>query len=100
MAKQQDDAEQLRALLDGIKTDAAAYFDKAKEALPDIQSPRWRFEHGGHSRASGRDEYWAELPDEIHSEAKRLEHRLISVMGQVARAVRNALLVSEADQRT
>ena len=47
MAQQQDDAEQLRALLDGIKTDAAAYFDKAKEALPDIQSPRWRLDVGG-----------------------------------------------------
>jgi hypothetical protein len=50
-------------------------------------------------RLSARDQYWAELSDEIRGEAKRLYDRLVSLMGQVARTVRNAPLASEADER-
>lgn len=46
-----------------------------------------------------RDMYWTELPKEIRSEATRLNDRLVSLMGQAARTVRNTPLASEADQR-
>jgi hypothetical protein len=98
MTDQQDETEQLSALLDGLKTDAAAYFNKAKEVFGEIDeddhSRRWL------RRASNdRDQFWAQLPEENRGEAKRLDRRLVSLMGQVARAVRNAPLASEADQR-
>jgi hypothetical protein len=102
MTNHQDETEQLRALFDGLKTDAAAYFNKAKAALPDISDiieDAARRITDRRADVSARDEFWAELPDEIRSEAKRLDQRLVSLMGQVARAVRNAPLLSEADQR-
>src|SRR4051794_3284201 len=96
MGDERDNTEQLTVLLDGLKIDASIYFDKAKEALPDTESTAWLVrEH----RVRGRDEFWAELPEDLHNEAKRLDHRLVSLMGQIARAVRSAPLVSEADQR-
>ncbi len=95
MTDQQED-DQLGALLDGLKTDAARYFEKAAEALPavDDADERWAA-----LRRVERDEYWEKLSEEIQSEAKRLNDRLVSLMGQVARSVRNAPLASEADQR-
>jgi hypothetical protein len=50
-------------------------------------------------RLSARDQYWVRLPEEIRAEVKRLHDRLVSLLGQVARTVRNAPLASEADQR-
>jgi hypothetical protein len=32
-----------------------------------------------------RDRFWADLPDGLRSDADRLEHRLVSLMGQIAR---------------
>jgi hypothetical protein len=89
---------QLRALLDGLKLDAEGYFRKAEKALDGvtIRAPG-RFERL--VAPAGRDIYWAELPEEIRSEATRLNDRLVSLMGQSARTVRNAPLASEADQR-
>jgi hypothetical protein len=90
-----------RTLLEGLKLDAEGYFKKAEEALDGIEISEYRsFRHlSDLERLSARDEYWAELPDEIRSEAKRLYARLVSLMGQVARTVRNAPLTSEPDQR-
>src|SRR5947209_6663819 len=94
MTDKQEDNE-LSALLDGLKTDVAAYFDKASAALGEIDE-----EYFYASRSlRDRDEFWAKLPEKIHAEEKRLDRRLVSLMGQVARAVGNAPLASEADQR-
>jgi hypothetical protein len=93
MTPQQEESE-LPALFDGLKTDAEGYFKRAEEALPG-GIDRWIRARGGVER----DRYWGELPEEIRSEAQRLDRRLVSLMGQVARAIRNAPLASEADQR-
>jgi hypothetical protein len=98
MADQQENIDP-RTLLEGLKLDADGYFKKAEEALKGVvieSSRSFRDEALGRS---ARDLYWAELSEEIHSEAKRLYDRLVSLMGQVARTVRNAPLASEADQR-
>ena len=95
MSEQEEDNE-LNTLLNGLKSDVAGYFKRAEEALAGLrintgwQSPQDWVE---------RDRYWAHLPEGIRSEAKRLDDRLISLMKQIARAVRNAPLASEADQR-
>lgn len=93
MTPQQEESE-LPALFDGLKTDAEGYFKRTEEALPGGIN-RWIRARGGVER----DRYWGELPEEIRSEAERLDRRLVSLMGQVARAIRNAPLASEADQR-
>jgi hypothetical protein len=101
MTDQQDNID-LRTLLEGLKVDAEGYFSKAKDALDGIKIDEWgvSFRHlSDLERLSARDRYWAELSEEIRSEAKRLYDRLVSLMGQVARTVRNAPLASEADQR-
>lgn len=87
-----------RALLEGLKTDAAGYFGRAKSVLEGIEissTPDWM---QGRYRTD-RDEYWNKLPPEIQAEAKRLSDRLVSLMGQVSRTVQRALLSSEADRR-
>jgi hypothetical protein len=102
MTDQQDNID-LRTLLEGLKLDAEGYFKKAEKALDGIEIGEWSHRTFRHlsdlERLSARDEYWAGLPEEIRSEAKRLYDRLVSLMGQVARTVRNAPLASEADQR-
>jgi hypothetical protein len=85
---------ELRALLEGLKVDVEAYFKKCYVVLPEIAEDFYSMR-----AARDRDEFWGKLPSEIHAEAKRLDQRLVSLMGQVARAVRNAPLVSVADQR-
>ncbi len=76
--------------------DAKGYFKKAEEALDGmpVPGPFHRLAH-----KAERDMYWTELPKEIRSEATRLNDRLVSLMGQAARTVRNTPLASEADQR-
>jgi hypothetical protein len=99
MTNEQEDGE-LLSLLDGLKIDAAGYFKRAEEALEGVEisesSVRWPTQLEGWVE---RDRYWTKLPEQIRGEAKRLSNRLISLMGHVARAVRNAPLSSEADQR-
>ena len=72
--------------------DAEGYFKKAEEALDGIEISEYRsFRHlSDLERLSARDQYWSELREEIRGEAKRLYARLVSLMGQVARTVRNA----------
>jgi hypothetical protein len=95
MTDQHDDNE-LTALLDGLKTDVAAYFAKTAEAFGgEIDDQVWYATRSLHDR----DEFWGQLPGEIHDEARRLDRRLVSLMGQIARAVRSAPLASAADQR-
>jgi len=99
MTNEPEDSE-LRILLDGLKIDAAGYFKRAEKALEDVtilESPSWDW--SAEPEWVRRDQYWAKLPEEFRGEAKRLSNRLVSLMGQVARAVRNAPLSSEADQR-
>jgi hypothetical protein len=102
MTDQQESID-LRTLLYGLKLDAEGYLKKAEEALDGITTGRhssFQLRHlSDLERLSARDQYWAELPEEGRSEAKRLYDRLVSLMGQVARTVRNAPLASEADQR-
>jgi hypothetical protein len=86
----QQDCSELSDLLDGLKTDAEGYFKKAALIFENFEFRR---------RGPPRDEYWGELPEDIRGEARRLDRRLVSLMGQIARAVRNAPLLSEADRR-
>jgi hypothetical protein len=99
MINEKEDSE-LRALFDGLKMDAAGYFRKTEEALEGIEiieRPPWYAAQK--EDWVERDQYWVKLPEEIRGDAKRLNNRLVSLMGQVARAIRNAPLSSEADQR-
>lgn len=100
MIDDEDDVE-IQSLLDGLRVDAAGYFNKADEALEGAKisetSIPWGIDQP--ERLEQRDQYWSQLPEEIRSEAKRLDGRLVSLMGQVARAARGAQLSSEADQR-
>ena len=100
MISEQEDSE-LSALLDGLKIDAAGYFKRAEEALEGVEISESSLGWATSQLQSWveRDRYWAKLPEEIRGEAKRLSDRLVSLMGQVARAVRNAPLSSEADRR-
>jgi hypothetical protein len=94
---QQDDIiEELGTLLDGLKTDAAAYFSRCDKFAPDEKNDEWQWSE---DRVHGRDKYWVLLPGELHAEAKRLDQRLVSLMGHISRAVRKVPLASEADQR-
>jgi hypothetical protein len=86
---------ELSQLLDGLRTDADKYFDKAMDAIFDNDLRLRQSDDLG----TRRDMYWQRLTDEIRAEAKRLDRRLVSLMGQIARAVRSAPLTSEADQR-
>jgi hypothetical protein len=94
MIDQEDDNE-LTALLDGIKTDAAAYFNKVKEVVEEVGEEEFL----NLRLLRERDYFWEQLTYEIRGDAKRLDRRLVSLMGQVARAIRNAPLASAADQR-
>jgi hypothetical protein len=98
MRGNQQDAiiDELSTLLDGLKTDAAAYFSRCDEFAPDEENDDWRWLT---DRVRGRDEYWVLLPGELHAEAKRLDQRLVSLMGHISRTVRKVPLASEADQR-
>jgi hypothetical protein len=101
MIEEQEDSE-LRSLY-GLRTDAAAFFKKAEEALEGEEITEGVVTWPSRVEAwTERDRYWSTLPEEIGGEAKRLNTRLVSLMGQVALAVRNAplsSLSSEADQR-
>lgn len=94
--QQNDIIEESSTLLDGLKTDAAAYFSRCDEFSPDEENHEWR---SSADRVHGRDEYWVLLPGELHAEAKRLDQRLVSLMGHISRGVRKVPLASEADQR-
>jgi hypothetical protein len=98
MANEHEHIE-LSTLLDGLKIDSADYFERAEGALEGVEIeervPWWPDEPD----KADRDRYWVKLPAQIRDEAKRLNNRLVSLMGQVARAIRNAPLSSEADQR-
>lgn len=101
MTDQEEDV-QLKALLGGLKTDAERYFKRAAKALDGVSIAESAFpfrQLGARERLDERDRYWAVLPKRIRSDANRLNDRLISLMGQIARTVRNAPLASEADQR-
>jgi hypothetical protein len=59
MTDQQDETEQLSAVLDGLKTDAAAYFNKAKEVFGEVDeddhSRRWLRRASNDRDSSGRN---------------------------------------------
>jgi hypothetical protein len=78
--------DDLRALFEGLRLDAEGYFTKSTEANPE-------------PKLNDLSGYWRALPEELRAEAKRLNDRLITLMGQVARTARNAALASEDDQR-
>jgi hypothetical protein len=94
---------ELHALLDGLKEDAAGYFQAAENALEDVEIEISARPFGLRSEPpqswSERDQYWANLPNGIRDAGARLTNRLVSLMGQIARAARNSPLSSEADQR-
>jgi hypothetical protein len=95
--------KELIALLNGIVIDADRYFDRIEDAIGDFlanEDTRDTFSRVFEEQlGTARDKYWSELPGDIRAEAKRLADRLVSLMGQVARSLKGALLVSEADQR-
>ncbi len=88
--------ESLYASLDSLQNDAEVYFDKAGIALENIPRPdRWSTDSG----PNHRDHFWAALPPERREKAEMLAERLLALTGQIANAIRNAPLASEADQR-
>ncbi|MGH7114955.1 MAG: hypothetical protein ACREE9_10725 [Stellaceae bacterium] len=106
MTDQRADDRELPALLDGLGTDAAAYFKRAAEVIAEFvikeEDRKNTFELMWEERQDltyRRDKFWTRLPEDSHHEASRLDTRLLSVMKQVAVAVRGAPLASEADQR-
>jgi hypothetical protein len=79
-------------MLDVLKMDGEAYFDRTEAALKVVPRPsRWMHDN--------RDHFWAELPQELRDEAGRLTERLLALAGYIADAVGKAPLASEADQR-
>jgi len=101
MTVQQEDIE-LKTLFNGLKLDAEGYFKKAEEAVANVaieKSDSPFSQLVAYEPLEARDMYWAKLPDAIRSSANRLTDRLVPLMGQIARTVRNAPLASEADQR-
>ena len=94
----QQECRELSELLQGLKIDAEGYFKKAagcvEKGADIVESLKYRW-----ASSTPRDLCWRELPEEIRGEARRLDRRLVSLMGQIARNVRNATLVSDADQR-
>ena len=96
MTDQQEGSE-LSELLDGLRTDANEYFEKAFDTIFDANLRLRQPDDPAFSPR--RDKYWWRLTEEIRAEAKRLDRRLVFLMGQIARSVRNAPLTSEADQR-
>ena len=87
-------------LLDGLRIDAVGYFERAEKALEGVEvsvSPFW--EANRSENWDERDQYWSQLPEPIQNEGRRLSSRLVSLAGHIARAARNAPLLSEADQR-
>jgi hypothetical protein len=93
------ETSELHRLLDGIKADSAIYFQRAAKALENVEF--MEYSHRNRTEVEKwqeRDRYWSGLPDEGKEEAKRLDVRLVSLMGQVTRAARNSPLASEADQ--
>jgi hypothetical protein len=105
MTDQRDGDREFPALLDGLGTDAAEYFKRASEALAELIEENSTIDFTAVSWQErrdliyGRDKFWSRLPENSRNEAKRLETRLLSVMGQIAVAVRGVPLASEADQR-
>jgi hypothetical protein len=101
MVDKKEESE-LRDLLEGLRIDAAAYFEKAEHALDGVEisvSP-YHLPHGDDlERWKERDQYWINLPEEIRSEARRLVSRLVSLMRQIARTAQSSTLSSEADRR-
>jgi hypothetical protein len=88
--------EELTTMLDALKRDAEAYFERTQLALKELS----RLDRWSHKSYDTRhDYYWRELPLEVHNEAERLAERLLALSGQIADAVRKAPLASEADQR-
>jgi len=84
--------EALGPLFAGLRTDAEAYFDQATAALTKIARPSLL-------KRPERDHFWGELPVPLRKEAANLVERLLRLAGQIAAAIRNAPLASEADQR-
>lgn len=88
--------EELGTMLEALKKDAEAYFDRTQTALERIPRPSgWII-----GRDDNRPDYfWTELPQEVRSGAEKLAERLLALAGHIADAVRKAPLASEADQR-
>ena len=101
MSNDDNQETELGRLLAGLCANAATYFQRTQEALEGVEISEARFPGAPFDAEtpSERDRYWSELSIEIREEAMRLENRLVSLMGQVTRAVRSAPLSSEADQR-
>ncbi|MEO8766874.1 MAG: hypothetical protein ABI363_00780 [Nitrosospira sp.] len=78
--------------LDALGRHAEAYFGRARAVLVEVPRPEsWD--------SPERDYFWGKLPPEGCEEAKNIAEHLLTLAGQIADAVRNALLASEADQR-
>src|SRR5262245_47916865 len=85
------DITELRTSVEQLGADSDSYFEEALTALPDSRPDvDWQ---------SGRDSYWEKLPEPLRGKAGALVDRLVTVAGQIAVIVRNAPLISEADQR-
>ena len=91
--------EELSTILDALKKDAEAYFDRAQLALEEVLGKEVLGKTTRYYQELERDYYWTELPQEVHDQAEILAEHLLALAGLIADAVRKAPLVSEADQR-
>lgn len=92
----QSEYDDLGDSLERLGREATAYFDRAAAALTTVpRDYNWILEQDD----KRRDHFWAELPQDLRDESRKLAKRLVTFSGQVASAIRNAPLVSEADQR-
>lgn len=87
------DVTELRTSIEQLGTDSDGYFEEALTALSGVSRDDLRW------GSAKRDHFWAQLPEPLRDKAGALVDRLVSVAGQIAVTVRNAPLVSEADQR-
>jgi hypothetical protein len=84
---------ELRISVEQLGTDSDRYFEEGLTALSGVS--RVDYDWG----SVERDHFWAQLPEPLRNKAGALVDRVVTVAGQIAVAIRNAPLVSEADQR-
>lgn len=83
-------------LLGSLGASANAYFDKAEAALTHVSRANRFFMPSAKAR---RDYYWAELPQDLRDEARKLSKALVSTARTISSTIKNSSLVSEADER-
>jgi hypothetical protein len=83
--------EAMKTELAEIGTQASVFFQKAVEQDTEVASGVWG--------RTEREFYWSILPPDLQSEGVALEHKVLALVGDVAKRARSSALVTEPDQR-